>query len=209
MAIFLKYPFGPTSERHGIHFFHAIYTRAEGRVAHTELVAQHFADGQGLGCLVKHIRLAHAAHIFGIQFLQPLDDGRAVVGFIEGVGVDAHDNVALGLADAFVHGVGHNLVRIVEHAQVWASRQVGSNDFPCAVGAHAVHKKDFQIVFGIVLSHDGLNATGDVFLLVVDGADDGKHLVKEGSNVRNKEFVLKVRRLNQPMLIHNSHNSPK
>ena len=87
------------------------------------------------------------------------------------MGVDAHDDVALSLADAFVHGVGNNLVRIVEHPQIRTLRQIRGNDFPRAVGAHAVHKEDFQIVFWIVLGHDAFNATGDVLLLVVDGAD--------------------------------------
>lgn len=171
-AIFLKHPLRPAAERHRIHFFHPFNTSAESRVAHAKLVAQHLSDGQGLGSLVKHIGLAHATHIFCIQFLQPLDDGRAVVGFIESMGIDAHDDIALGLTDAFVHGVGHNLVRIVENPQVRALRQIRSNDFPSAVGAHAVHEEDFQIVFGIVLGHDGLNATGDVFLLVVYRANN-------------------------------------
>ena len=74
-------------------------------------------------------------------------------------------------------------MRIVEHTQIRALRQIRGDDFPRAVGAHAIHKQDFPVVLRIVLPHEAFNATGDVFLLVVNGTNYSKH---------NKSMIIQI-----------------
>ena len=87
------------------------------------------------------------------------------------MGVQSYDNVSFSLTNTNIQSWWDYFLRIVEHPQIGTLRQIRGNDFPSAVGDHAVHKEDFQIVFGIVLGHDAFNAMGNVFLLVINWAN--------------------------------------
>lgn len=173
-AVFLEDSPWPAAERDGIDFADAVYACAEGGVAYAETVAEDLNDGKGLGGFVDDVGSPDAADILGIVFDESASDGGEVVGFVGGMGVKAHDDLATGCPDADVHGIGGVSLGVVEEMDEWVALGVGADDVAGFVAAHAVDQKEFIVVL-VVLLEDGVETAGYVALLVVDGDDYGKH----------------------------------
>ena len=60
---------------------------------------------------------------------------------IEVATVQEVDPFALGMADALIHGIRHNLLRIVKNAQIGALGLVGVNNIPRPIVTHSIHKQ--------------------------------------------------------------------
>ena len=174
-AILVKdLPF-PAAKGDGVHLLDLLDAGAEQGIANPEPVAEHLPDGQCLGGLVQYISLADGPHIVGPQLMKPAYQGGEIVGRVAGMGIQPHDDLSTGLRDASVHCPRRCVFGVVQQAEVRITRHVVADDLPGAVAAHAVHQQDLQVIFGIVLRHDGLDAGCNVFFFVVYRTNNGKH----------------------------------
>ena len=94
---------------------------------------------------------------------------------IVGVGIQTHDDVALGHADSDVHAVRYNTVRIVYQMNIGILLGVVAYNTPGGIAAEPINEKDLQILFVIVLINNGMQAVLYVFFFIIYGYDYGKH----------------------------------
>ena len=96
-----------------------------------------------------------------------------IVGRVDVMSVDTHDDIASGRRNAHVQGRGRDAIRIVQQANEGVAAGELFHDRSGTVVAHAVDDKHFQLILRIIVFGDRLQTLEDPRRFVAAGNDHG------------------------------------